>query len=153
MTFYYLDASAWVKRYYQEIGTTWVQDLFARNQVMACASLGMIEVMATLARKRKAREIVSPMFEEKTRELEEDWKRFIHVQLTVEAVEIARALARELALRGADAVHLASALLLQRRLAAADDRLIFVASDRELREAAQASGLIVADPEKEVSST
>jgi len=151
--FYYLDASAWVKRYYQETGTIWVQDLFARNQVMACASLGVIEVMATLARKRKAREISPPMFEEKTRELEEDWKRFIHVQLTVEAVEIARSSARELALRGADAVHLASALLLQRRLATEDDRLIFVASDRELREAAQASGMIVVDPDKEVSST
>lgn len=56
MIFYYLDASAWVKRYYQETGTTWVRDLFSSNHVMACASLGLIEVMATLARKCKARE-------------------------------------------------------------------------------------------------
>ena len=28
MIFYYLDASAWVKRYYQETGTRWVQKLF-----------------------------------------------------------------------------------------------------------------------------
>jgi len=44
---YYLDASAWVKRYYQESGTAWMQDLFAHNRTMACASLGLIEVMAT----------------------------------------------------------------------------------------------------------
>jgi predicted nucleic acid-binding protein len=53
MIFYYLDSSAWVKRYYQESGTTWVQSLFEHNQVLACASLGLVEVMATLARKCK----------------------------------------------------------------------------------------------------
>jgi hypothetical protein len=55
--FYYLDARAWVKRYYWEPGTRWVQELFAQNPPMACASLGLIEVVATLARKRKARDI------------------------------------------------------------------------------------------------
>lgn len=57
MIIYYLDASAWVKRYYQEEGTSWVQCLFTHRQVLACSSLGMIEVMATLSRKRKALEI------------------------------------------------------------------------------------------------
>jgi hypothetical protein len=54
-----------------------------------------------------------------------------------------------MALRGADAVHLASALVLRRRFADAEDRLIFVASDRELKEAAQSSGLAVIDPEEQ----
>ncbi|MDH3604096.1 MAG: hypothetical protein OEU26_31190 [Candidatus Tectomicrobia bacterium] len=62
MIFYYLDASAWVKRYYQESRTAWVQDLFARNQTIASASLSLIEVMATLARKAKGREIDASMF-------------------------------------------------------------------------------------------
>lgn len=114
MIFYYLDASAWVKRYYQETGTNWVQDLFAQNRMIACATLGLIEVMATLARKRKAGGIDLPILEQKIQELEEDWEHFIQVQLTDEAVKVAKELAKELALRGADAVHLASALLLQR---------------------------------------
>jgi len=54
-----------------------------------------------------------------------------------------------MALRGADAVHLASALVLQSRLVDAEDRLIFVAADRELKEAAQASGLAIIDPEEQ----
>jgi hypothetical protein len=62
-------------------------------------------------------------------------------------MDLAKDLARNMALRGADAVHLASALVLQRRFADAEDRLVFVASDRELKEAAQASGLAVIDPE------
>ena len=118
MIFYYLDASAWVKRYYSELGTRWVQELFAQNPTIACASLGLIEVTATLARKRKAREIDPLPFEQKVQELEEDWGSFIQIAL-------------------------------QRRFADVEDRLVFVASDRELKEAAQSSGLAVIDPEEE----
>ena len=153
MIFYYLDASAWVKRYYQESGTIWVQDLFADNGVMACASLGLIEVMATLARKGKAREINPSVLEQKVQELEDDWKRFIQVQLSAEAVDKAKEIAREMALRGADAVHLSSALLLQRRFADENDQMIVVTSDHELKEAAQSSGLVVIDPDEQERQT
>jgi predicted nucleic acid-binding protein len=54
MIYYYLDSSAWVKRYYKEHGSDWVQGLFANDQTFACATLGVIEIFATLARKRKA---------------------------------------------------------------------------------------------------
>jgi hypothetical protein len=54
-----------------------------------------------------------------------------------------------MSLRGADAVHLASALALQSRLVEAEDRLIFVAADRELKEAAQAFHLAIIDPEEQ----
>jgi predicted nucleic acid-binding protein len=147
--FYYLDASAWVKRHYREPGTRWVQELFAQNPTIACASLGLIEVTATLAQKRKAREIDPLSFEQKVQELAEDWRGFIQIQLTTETVDLAQDLARNMALHGADAVHLASALVLQRRFADVEDRLIFVASDRELKEAARSSGLDVIDPEEQ----
>lgn len=117
MIYYYLDASAWIKRFYQETGTAWLQGLFAQNPPMACASLGLVEVMATLSRKRKAGDIDVSVLEQKGRELEEDWENFIQIHLTTEAVDTAKQLAKEQALRGADAVHLASALLLQRRFA------------------------------------
>ena len=87
-------------------------------------------------------------FEQKVQELEEDWVRFIQIQLTPETMDLAKDLARDITLRGADAVHLASALVFQRRFADAEDRLVFVASDRELKEAAQSSGLAVIDPEE-----
>jgi uncharacterized protein len=147
--FLYLDASAWVKRYYSELGTRWVQEWFAQNPTIACASLGLIGVTATLARKRKAREIDPFPFEQKVQELEEDWGSFIQIHLSTETLDLAKDLARNMALRGADAVHLASALVLQRRFADVEDRLVFVASDRELKEAAQSSSLAVIDPEEE----
>ncbi len=149
MIFYYLDASAWVKRYYQEKGTGWVQDFFSRSQALACSSLGFVEVTATLARKRKAGEIDSPQLDNKLQELETDWDNFVQIQFTTEVVNSAATLTRQLALRGADAVHLASALFLQERFGGDDDQLIFIASDEELKKAARASGLTVVDPNEQ----
>lgn len=148
MIFYYLDASAWIKRYYQESGTTWVQGLFAQNQAIACASLGLIEVTATLARKRKSGEVHPSLLEQKLQELEEDWEGFIQVQLTAETMDVAKRVARDLALRGSDAMHLAAAMVLKRRLSEEDDQLILVTSDRELKESAQASDLATIDPDE-----
>jgi len=143
---YYLDASAWVKRYYQEMGTQWVQGLFIRGETIGCATLGMIEVIATLSRKHKAREITAFQFKQKAQELEDDWKHFIQIQMTSEVVDNAKELTKKLALRGSDAIHLSSALLLQRRFLGKDDRLIIVTSDYELKKAAKSTGLTDIDP-------
>ena len=149
MIFYYLDASAWVKRYYQETGTRWVQRLFANGETLTCASLGVVEVTATLARKAKAREISRKQLTQKIRELDEDWSRFIQIHLSVEAVAQAREVARQQALRGADAIHLACALVLRSRFVEAEDQLVFVVSDRQLKEAVRSAGLSVVDPEED----
>ncbi len=146
MIFYYLDASAWVKRYYQEAGTSWVQDLFSRRETISCSSLGFIEVMATLSRKRKATEISLSQFRQKAQEIEDDWERFIQIHITTETVNNAKELTKKYALRGADAVHLSSALMLQKRFKGKEDRIIVIASDQELKEAAKSSGLEVIDP-------
>ncbi len=57
MTFHYLDSSAWVKRYCLETGSVWIGDFFAQAPAVACSALGLIEVLSTLARKKKAREL------------------------------------------------------------------------------------------------
>jgi predicted nucleic acid-binding protein len=100
MIFYYLDASAWVKRYYQETGTRWVQKLFTDGKALTCASLGVVEVTATLARKAKAKEMRLQQLTQKMQELEDDWSRFIQIHLNTEAVAQAREVARQRALRG-----------------------------------------------------
>lgn len=149
MIVYYLDDSAWVKRYCQETGTTWMQNFFAQNQAIACASLGLVEVMATLARKHKAGTINLSELLQTAQELEDDWQNLIQIQLTQEIMELAKELARDSALRGADSVHLAAALYLQKRLDQTVDQLILITSDHELSNTAQSAGLDVVDPEEE----
>jgi predicted nucleic acid-binding protein len=48
---YYLDASAWVKRYFAEAGNSWMHTLFRREATLASTALGQIEVAAALARR------------------------------------------------------------------------------------------------------
>jgi predicted nucleic acid-binding protein len=151
--FYYLDASAWVKRYYQEPGTRWVADLFSQHPMVVCSSLGLIEVMATLVRKQRAGEISSSALAPKLQEVEEDWRRFLQVHLTVEAVGLAKEMVKDFALRGADAIHLASARMVSRRFEGEEDRLSFVTSDQALKAAARSSGLVVIDPSEEENSS
>jgi hypothetical protein len=65
-----------------------------------------------------------------------------------ETTNIAIELTKKFALRGADAVHLASALLLQKRLLE-NDQIIFVTSDIELKTSALSSGLSIIDPNEQ----
>jgi hypothetical protein len=149
LIFYYLDSNAWVKRYYYEIGTIWVQELFANEKNIICSSLGLIEVISVLARKWKAGTINLSTLEKKIQDIENDWKHFIQEDLSTEVIEVAKRLSKELALRGADAIHLASALVAQRNFAEEDDQLILVTSDIEMKNAAEASNLMVIDPNKQ----
>jgi hypothetical protein len=109
----------------------------------------VIEVTATLARKAKGREIDPAMLENKLRELDDDWARFIQIHMTMDVMDMARQAAQGLSLRGADAIHLASALLLRQHLEDENAQLTFVVSDRELKDAAEASHLMFIDPEEQ----
>jgi predicted nucleic acid-binding protein len=141
----YLDASAWVKRYYQEAGTEAVQEFFVEGAVLACASLGVVEVLATLSRKCKARQISRSQFQQKQTEVSADWEQFVQVQLTGEVLEVALRLTVDFSLRGADAIHLASASILKQSLTD-EDEFKLIASDNELLEAAQQTGMSIFNP-------
>jgi predicted nucleic acid-binding protein len=138
-----------VKRYVREPGSDWIQDLFAQQPLLACASLGYVEVMATLSRKNKAGEMGYAQFDGLVQELDRDWERFIEVRLDADTLALAISVVRQTALRGADAVHLASALLLRQHLTTREDDVLLVAADEELKSAARASGLTVLDPAEE----
>ena len=148
MNLYYLDSSALVKRYYQEKGTRVVQWLFDTSPIVIASSLVLVEVVATLARKRKAKAISSLLFEQKVREVEEDWRGFIEVRFTSDVVTRAKELARDQALRGADAVHLASVLKVRDVVSRGAISICFVVSDEELKDAAAKKGFEVMDPEQ-----
>ena len=149
MRFLYLDSSAWVKRYQHERGSECVHELISGEGPRACSVLGMVEVIATLARKRKAGEITKQDFDLKVAETVRDWRKFFQIELTLEMVGWAKEAAVRLALRGADAVHFAALLSLQMHVSGSGHHVVLVASDRELKDAAASSGIKVLDPEIE----
>lgn len=75
-----------------------------------------------------------------------DWENMTRLHITGEVIDRAADLARHHKLRGADAVHLATALDLWRVLTDINEPLVLVTSDEELLEAARAVGLLVENP-------
>ena len=151
MSDYFLDASAAVKRYADEPGSTWIRGITepqARNTILL-AEITLAEVAAALAAKHRAPKGIT--LEQRNRVL----SRFLQdcedhfVLLSVERSVIDRAveLAQRHRLRAYDAVQLATALdaneIMQSQTLPA---LTFVAADRDLLTAAAAERLSVENP-------
>lgn len=148
----YLDSSAWVKRYFRELGSGWINQEFAHGILLGCSTLGLIEVTATCARKRAAGAIDAVRFQQIEASLLDDWSGFFQMELTQEVLARSLELANIWGLRGADSVHLASALILKADLAIEAREFAFVTSDLELKAAAFKAGLAVLDPQEQGES-
>ncbi|MGI8467941.1 MAG: type II toxin-antitoxin system VapC family toxin [Pyrinomonadaceae bacterium] len=150
MSAYYIESSALVKRYAKERGTNFVIGLLrpsAKNFLYA-AKITEIEVCAALSKRRKgltltANQTVRSVF--RFRRIFA--KRFFAVDLTDLLINEAINLTEKYALRGYDAVQLATALETNRKRLNDDlSALIFVSADNELNNAAKAEGLSVENP-------
>ncbi|MBM4033980.1 MAG: type II toxin-antitoxin system VapC family toxin [Planctomycetes bacterium] len=95
MTVYYLDSSAWVKRYCQEPGSAWIAALFAQNPNLACCALGIVGVTAALSRKAKAGELDAAACAAKLALADSDWSGFTALELTEELLDTGKRAARE----------------------------------------------------------
>lgn len=146
----YLESSALVKRYAKEGGTNFIIGLMrpsARN-VIYSAKITEVEVCAALSRRRKGLTITANQAAKSISRFRRVFaKRFFAADLTDKIVEEAIRLTDIYALRGYDAVQLATVLEINRkRLSDGLSALIFVSADAELNLAALATGLAVENP-------
>jgi predicted nucleic acid-binding protein len=135
----YFDASALVKRYVRERGTTAVRRLLASGDA-ASSRLSEVEVPSGII--RRAREGAFTL-EERDRMLAaflDDVPALALVELTPEIAWNARTLLLRHPLRAGDSIQLASCLYLQRQLG---EPVPLVAFDGPLVQAARAEGLSV----------
>ena len=140
----YLDTSALIKRFVEEKGSALVQSMVVSGDTIATATIAYAEVFAGLTRKMREGHLVSAEYELACRQFETDWRAYIRVELTDGLLFLARELIRRHALRGFDAVHLASALSLHNAIG---EEVTFAAADRRLLRAAAAEGLKVVNVE------
>jgi uncharacterized protein len=99
--------------------------------------LTYVEAHAALAARAQASARARRLLARARREVESRWTDVAVVELDAHVAEVAALAARQYRLRGADAVHLASAAVL-------GSGVIMVSRDVDLREAALAAGLDVA---------
>jgi predicted nucleic acid-binding protein len=152
---YYFDTSALVKRYVMEPGSEWVQQITdARTasgqpcHVIALSAIGIVEAIAAIARRYRLGQLDGAQRQGLTNLfLTHSHGEYQITAVRARQIDLAIALVQSHPLRGYDALHLATALVLRDELRAA--RLsapILVAADTNLCAAAQAEGLLAENP-------
>jgi predicted nucleic acid-binding protein len=134
----YLDASALVKRYVTERGSRETGELSAKADVVATSLVSRAEVAAALAKAVRLRIIEPDNGRRAQRAFANQWPDIAKVPVTEALMSRAEALAWDFALRGYDAVQLASALTWQEAVGA---EITLATFDRQLWDAAKTAGI------------
>ncbi|MFQ5779883.1 MAG: type II toxin-antitoxin system VapC family toxin [Nitrospiria bacterium] len=142
----YLDASALVKKYVVEDGTERVRTLLRGGRRFFTSKLTYAEVCASVARKYREGGIEKRFYQKAWGSFTKDWEALTLVEVREELFPLIRQLTETHPLRGADAIHLSSALWLGEAIGRP---LTFVASDNRLLKSARDEGLEVINPEED----
>jgi predicted nucleic acid-binding protein len=135
----YLDASALVKRYVAEPGSTAVNEAIIGAEVVGTAIISRAEVAAALAKSARMKVLSSADAAASLHAFRQEWLDLVRVQVTELVVSRADMLAWDHQLRGYDAVQLAAASIWQEAM----DAPVTVATfDQHLWSAAEQIGLI-----------
>jgi len=134
----YFDSSAFVKLLAEEAGSDLAAELWDGCDAALASRLAYPEVRAALSAAARNHDITESELDAAERDWDDYWAASRPVELTQAVERHAGQLARAHALRGADAVHLASAL------AISDPDLIVAVWDRRLHAGAKAAGCRVA---------
>jgi predicted nucleic acid-binding protein len=134
----YLDTSALVKLYVDEIDSNVVREAVNESALAATSELSYVELRAALARRQRERALSTGDYRRVVRDIDDDWPNLFLITITGRLVREAAAIAERYRLRAYEAVHLGSSLLLQEH---AQERVVFACWDRTLREAAASAKL------------
>lgn len=138
MSLVYFDPSASVKLLAEEAGSDLAAELWDGCDAAVASRLAYPEVRAALGAAARNHDLGEPELDDAEQAWEDYWAATRPVELTAAVERHAGHLARVHALRGADAVHLASAL------AIGDPDLVVAVWDRRLHAGARAAGMRVA---------
>lgn len=132
----YVDASVLVKYLLHDEDSATVDPLWRGAQALAASRLCLVEVHSALAAARRAQRLDAQALAHALDVFRSDWSVVRTVELTPAIAASAAELALAHRLSGADAVHLASALVL-------GQATVMATWDRRLAQAAGACGLAV----------
>ncbi len=135
-----MDTSALVKLYVREPGTDETRARLDGASLVATSRVAYPEARAAFARRQREGGIGRRALARAVSALDRDLDRFVVVELSAKVARRAGELAERRALRGFDAIHLASALEVEQLTGSTPS---FSCFDDHLREAASAEGLPV----------
>jgi uncharacterized protein len=136
----YLDTSALVKLYVPETDSATITHLLETAEMVSTSRVAYAEARAAFARKRREHAVTLRDYRTIVQDLENDWDTFFVVDVSDGLIKRAGQLAETFALRGYDAVHLASAAIIGER---GSQAVMFACFDDKLSRAARRQGLAV----------
>jgi predicted nucleic acid-binding protein len=146
MAVLFIDSSALVKRYRSEAGSRRVADLLHAAERLVVSRLTKVEVCSALVRRVDGSNVPAAILAAALAAFEDDLRlSFDIVELDEPIMDKAVILAQKHALRAADSIQLACALL-SRPEPRAGSKFYLVSADDELNTAALAEGLSVENP-------
>ena len=134
----YLDASALVKKYIEEIGSQHVDQLLDYANVIGTSLISRAEVSAAMARTVRTGAVSQQEASAALDIFRTEWADLARLEITETTVARADELAWQHGLRGYDAVHLATALVWQETIL---ESITLATFDRQLWQSGQAAGL------------
>jgi len=134
----YIDASALVKRYVRESGSSDVEILISTADLVGTALISRAEVSAAICKAVRMRVVARDRGTAAVKLFRAHWPSLFRLKVDGMVVDSADMLAWEYHLRGYDAVHLACALLWQNSLA---ETVTLATFDQDLWSAARHTGL------------
>lgn len=140
----FFDSSALVKRYVAEEGREKVNSLVEEAHLVIVSRLAYAEVFSALTRRRAAFAAGDAEFAAQIEEFRNDWCSFVVSDMNDETLGHVDRVIDKYRLRGADSIHLSTALWMRKEL---NPDIIFVASDKELLVAAREERFKVINPE------
>ena len=108
----YLDTSSLVKLYVEEEGSGIIRELVERAELVATSVVTYAEARAALARQRREGGLTAAGFGQAKNDFEQDWPRYLAVEVNEVVYRSAGDLSEKHRLRGFDSLHLASYLSL-----------------------------------------
>lgn len=134
----YLDASALVKRYVDEHGSSDVMRITAEAAAVATTIVSRAETAAALAKAVRVGALRQEDAVTAAQFFRSEWDNFVRIQVTEAVVARADQFAWAFGLRGYDAVQLASALLWHEHM---NETIVFATYDRHLWQTAASVAL------------
>jgi len=136
----YLDTSAIVKLYVDEEGSDVVRGVVADSLMVGTAKISYAETRAALARACREGALTEDQYRQTVLSFNAEWQTYLTLEISDLLLVMAGDLADEYRLCGFDAIHMASAALLQQKV---KEPVLFGCWDGRLRSAALTHGFRV----------
>lgn len=139
----YLDTSALIKLYVEEDDSIFVEGAVQDAETTATSIVTYVEARSAFSRRRRDGSLILADYHRVVREFDREWERYFVIPVTDSLVKSAGRLAETHALRGYDAIHLASADFFQEKIR---EPATFGCWDSRLETAARRQGLQLLRP-------